>query len=82
MTDKITFKVGGKEHVLPIDSSKTLRVGSVSPSMKLVVEEVPSNAMSDDPKERFRITGEGAFLTRAADGRVYNMLGFEEEDYD
>lgn len=35
MTDKITFKIGGEDHTLPIDSSKTLRVGSVSPSMKL-----------------------------------------------
>lgn len=82
MTDKITFKIGGEEHVLPIDSSKTMRVGSVSPSVKLVVEEVPSDAMSDDPNERVRITSEGAFLTRAADGRVYNILGFEEEDHD
>ena len=82
MTDKITFKTDGKEHVLPIDSSKTLRVGSVSPSVKLVVEEVPSDAMSDDPNERVRITREGAFLTRAADGRVYNILGFEGEDRD
>lgn len=37
MTDKITFKTGGEEHVLPIDSSKTLRVGSVSPETKLTV---------------------------------------------
>lgn len=37
MTDKITFTVGGERHELPIDSSKTLRVGSVSPDTKLTV---------------------------------------------
>lgn len=37
MPDKITFKIGGEEHVLPIDSSNTLRVGSVSPETKLTV---------------------------------------------
>ena len=37
MTDKITFTVGGERHELPIDSSKTLRVGDVSPDTKLTV---------------------------------------------
>lgn len=37
MTDKITFTSNGERHGLPIDSSKTLRVGSVSPGMKLTV---------------------------------------------
>ena len=36
----ITFTIGGEKHVLPIDSSKTLRVGSVSPSVALEVEEM------------------------------------------
>lgn len=39
MTDKITFTVGGERHEVPIDGSKTLRVGSVSPSMELTVED-------------------------------------------
>lgn len=39
MTDKITFTVGGERHELPIDGSKTPRVGSVSPSIKLTVED-------------------------------------------
>ena len=37
MTDKIKFTVGGESHELPIDSSKTPRVGNVSPDMKLTV---------------------------------------------
>lgn len=37
MTDKITFTSNGERHELPIDSSKTLRVGDVSPDTKLTV---------------------------------------------
>ena len=54
MTSKITFTIGGEKHVLPIDSSKTLRVGSVSPSVAMEVEEV---GMTDEAKalvERLR----------------------------
>ena len=39
MTDKITITVGSERHELPINGSKTPRVGSVSPSMKLTVED-------------------------------------------
>lgn len=35
MTDKITFTSNGESHELPIDGSKTLRPGNVSPDMKL-----------------------------------------------
>lgn len=41
MTDKITFTIGGERHELPIDSSKTPRVGNVSPDMKLNVITTP-----------------------------------------
>ena len=37
MTDKITFTVGGESHELPIDGSKTLRVGDISPETKLAL---------------------------------------------
>lgn len=37
MTNKITFTVDGERHELPIDGSKTPRVGSVSPEHKLTV---------------------------------------------
>lgn len=37
MTNKITFTSNGESHELPIDSSKTLRPGNVSPDMKLTV---------------------------------------------
>jgi hypothetical protein len=37
MTDKITFTSNGESHELPIDGSKTLRPGNVSPDMKLTV---------------------------------------------
>jgi hypothetical protein len=44
MTDKITFTTNGEQHELPIDSSKTLRPGNVSPDMKLTVgTAVPAN---------------------------------------
>ena len=44
MTDKITFTSNGESHELPIDGSKTLRPGNVSPSMKLTVGTVvPAN---------------------------------------
>ena len=39
MTDKITITVGSERHEVLIDGSKTPRVGSVSPSMKLTVED-------------------------------------------
>lgn len=37
MANKITFTSNGESHELPIDSSKTLRPGNVSPDMKLTV---------------------------------------------
>jgi hypothetical protein len=37
MTDKIAFTIGGEQHDLPIDSSKTLRVGDISPDTKLTL---------------------------------------------
>ena len=87
MTDKketkITFRWPDETIVFRTDGSQpAVFPSSVSPSMKLVVEEVPKDAMSDNPRERYRITSEGAFLTRGADGRVYNILGFEEDDND
>lgn len=55
MTSKITFTVGGEKHVLPTDSSKTLRVGSVSPSVAMEVEEV---AMTDTEKKALALVNE------------------------
>lgn len=82
MTDKkdpaITFRWPDETIVFRVDGRKPAAYpGSVSPSMKLVVEEVPSDAMGE---ERYRITSGGAFLTRGADGKVYNIIGFEEDE--
>lgn len=42
MTDKITFTSNGERHEMPIDSSKTMRVGDVSPDMKLTMTGSPT----------------------------------------
>lgn len=47
MTDKITFTTNGESHELPIDGSKTLRPGNVSPDMKLTAHR--SKAMDKLP---------------------------------
>lgn len=66
VTDKITFKTGGEEHVLPIDSSKTLRVGSVSPDMKLTV----TGSLLPPPLITFNQQGAGRIMTIHPDGRI------------
>ena len=66
MTDKITFKTNGEEHVLPIDSSKTLRVGSVSPDMKLTV----TGSLLPPPLITFNQQGAGPIMTIHPDGRI------------
>ena len=48
MTDKITFTIGGERHELPIDGSKTPRVGNVSPDMKL---DLTASKMTDDDQD-------------------------------
>lgn len=67
VTDKITFKIGGEEHVLPIDSSKTLRVGSVSPSMKLTAETV---GLSIPPQKIVFNQNSQPIMTIHPDGRI------------
>lgn len=67
MTDKITFKIGGEKHVLPIDSSKTLRVGSVSPETKLTAETV---GLSIPPQKIVFNQNSQPIMTIHPDGRI------------
>lgn len=65
MTDKITFNVGGERHDLPIDGSKTLRVGSITPDMKLTV----TGAYTPITKIMFS-SGKEPAMTIHPDGRI------------
>lgn len=68
----ITFTIGGEKHVIPIDSSKTLRVGSVSPSVAMEVEEMTDEAKALGVRHA-KITGKdmrdhwGPIVDRIAD---------------
>lgn len=65
MTDKIKFTIGGESHELPIDSSKTLRVGGISPDMKLTV------AGAYTPTTRIVFNSDnGPAMTIHPDGRI------------
>lgn len=79
MTDKITFTSNGERHELPIDSSKTLRVGNVSPSTKLYLIPMPQDAMGSDPKERIRISGNGSMFIKDEHGSVFGVTDMEPE---
>jgi len=54
MTDKIIFTTNGERHELPIDGSRTPRVGSVSPSTELndikAIEPFPADDDDIDPE--------------------------------
>jgi hypothetical protein len=54
MTDKIIFTANGERHELPIDGSRTPRVGSVSPSTELndikAIEPFPADDDDIDPE--------------------------------
>lgn len=77
---KISFRFGNETIVLRTDGSKPFRSpGNVTPTQKLVVERLPDDAMGPPP-ERIRLTAGGAFLTRAADGSVMNIVGFEADN--
>jgi hypothetical protein len=67
VTDKITFTSNGESHDLPIDSSKTLRPGSVSPDMKLTV----TGSFNPPPLIVFRPQASGEpIMTIHPDGRI------------
>lgn len=72
MTGKIT--INGESHEIHIDSSKTWRVGSVSPSTKLYVISVPQDAMGD---ERIRITSDGSMFFKDDYGNVFGITDVE-----
>lgn len=77
---KMTFRFGNETIVLRTDGSKPFQSpGNVAPTQKLIVERLPDDAMGPPP-ERIRITADGAFLIRAADGSVMNIVGFETDN--
>lgn len=65
MTDKITFTSNGESHELPIDGSKTLRPGNVSPSTKLTA----TGSFNPQSKIVFN-SGTRPTMTIHADGRI------------
>jgi hypothetical protein len=67
MTDKITFTTNGGQHELPIDGSKTLRPGNVSPDMKLTV----AGSFNPPPLIVFRPQASGEpIMTIHPDGKI------------
>jgi len=69
MTDNynITFTSNGERHEIPIDGSKTLRVGTVSPSMKLTV----TGCSTPPPLIVFKAQASGEpVMTIHPDGRI------------
>ena len=66
MTDKITFTAGGERHELPIDGSKTPRVGSISPEHKLTV----TGCLMPPPMITFRKRDASVVMTIHPDGRI------------
>jgi hypothetical protein len=66
MTDKITFTVAGERHELPIDGSKTPRVGSVAPEHKLTV----TGSFAPTPSITFRKRDASVVMTIHPDGRI------------
>lgn len=65
MTNKITFTSNGESHELPIDSSKTLRPGNVSPDMKLT-----ATGSFIPPTRIVFNSGTRPIMTIHADGRI------------
>lgn len=72
MTDKITFTSNGERHDLPIDSSKTLRVGDVSPDTKLTVtaSKLPMMGLFIPPTRIVFNSDNGPAMTIHPDGRI------------
>jgi hypothetical protein len=74
VTDKITFTVGGESHELPIDSSKTPRVGDISPDTKLTLtaSKLPVTGSHNllPPTKIMFSSGNGPAMTIHPDGKI------------